>query len=59
MIESEGTYCAIERGLSEQIRSIAKRKGVSPDTLVNLWIQEKIQEQLSQSESIQSPGKTR
>ena len=44
-IESERTYCAIEKDLSEKVHSIAKQKGVSPDTLINLWIQEKIQEQ--------------
>jgi len=47
-IESEMTYCAIEKDLSEKVHSIAKEKGISPDTLINLWIQEKIQEQLSQ-----------
>ena len=47
-IESERTYCAIEKDLSEKVNSIAKAKGVSPDTLINLWIQEKIQEQLPQ-----------
>jgi hypothetical protein len=47
-VESEITYCAVERGLSEKVRSIAKRQGVSADTLINLWIQEKIQEMSSQ-----------
>jgi hypothetical protein len=45
-IESERTYCTIEKDLSEKVHSIAKEKGVSPETLINLWIQEKIQEQL-------------
>lgn len=44
-IESERTYCAIEKDLSEKVQSIAREKGVSPDTLINLWIQEKVQEQ--------------
>jgi hypothetical protein len=43
-IETEATYCAIEKSLSEKVQSIAKKKGVSSDTLVNLWIQQKIQE---------------
>ena len=30
-------------GLSETIRREAKERGVSPHTLVNLWLQEKIQ----------------
>ena len=41
-IESEVTYVAIERDLSEKIRTMASRRGVSADTLVNLWIQEKL-----------------
>ena len=44
-IQSEATYCAIEKSLSERVMSIAKKKGVSSDTLVNLWIQQKLQEQ--------------
>jgi len=43
-IETEATYCAIEKSLSEKVQSIAKKKGVSSDTLVNLWTQQKIQE---------------
>jgi hypothetical protein len=46
VIESERTYCAIEKDLSEKVHSLARKKGVSSDTLINLWIQEKIQEQL-------------
>jgi len=41
-IESEVTYVAIDRELSEKIRTMATRRGVSADTLVNLWIQEKL-----------------
>jgi hypothetical protein len=45
-IETEATYCAIEKTLSEKVQSIAKKKGVSSDTLVNLWIQQKLQDQV-------------
>jgi hypothetical protein len=44
-IETEATYYAIEKSLSEKVQSIAKKKGVSSDTLINLWIQQKLQEQ--------------
>lgn len=44
-IESETTYYALDKNLSGQIQSIARRRGVSADTLVNLWVQEKLQEQ--------------
>jgi len=43
-IESEITYYALDKKLSEQIQAIAQKRGVSADTLVNLWIQEKLQE---------------
>jgi hypothetical protein len=46
-IESEVVYFAIEKNLSKQVQSIAEKQGVSSDTLVNLWIQQKIQEKLS------------
>lgn len=44
-IESEVTYYAVDKMLSEKIQAVAKKRGVSVDTLINLWIQEKIQEQ--------------
>ena len=36
-IQSEVTYFAVEKQLSEKIKSFARRRGVSPDTLLNLW----------------------
>ena len=47
-IESETIYYPIEKSLSEKIQSIAKRQGVSSDTLINLWVQQKVQEQIFQ-----------
>lgn len=44
-IESEITYYAMDKILSEQIQSIALRRGITANTLVNLWVQEKIQKQ--------------
>jgi hypothetical protein len=44
-IESEVTYYAVDRMLSEKIQAIAQKRGVTPDTLINLWVQEKLQEQ--------------
>jgi hypothetical protein len=46
-IQSEVTYYAVDKELSAKIRVIAKRRGVSTDTLLNLWLQEKLQEQKS------------
>jgi hypothetical protein len=45
--EPEATYYPVERNLSEKIQSVAKKQGVSSDTLVNLWLQQKIKEQRS------------
>jgi len=45
-IGSEVIYYAVDKMLSEKIRTIAQKRGVSPDTLVNLWVQEKLQEQI-------------
>jgi hypothetical protein len=43
--EPEATYYPIERDLSEKIQSVARKQGVSSDTLVNLWLAQKIKEQ--------------
>jgi len=42
-LESEESLYAIEKGLSKTIRRAARERGVSPHTLINLWLQEKIQ----------------
>jgi len=47
-IESEVIYYPIKKNLSEKIQSIAKKQGVSSDTLINLWVQQKVQEQMFQ-----------
>ncbi|MCX7014750.1 MAG: CopG family antitoxin [Candidatus Sumerlaeota bacterium] len=44
-IDSERVYYAVEKGLAEQVRAIAKTRGVSSDTLVNLWIQQNLHDQ--------------
>jgi hypothetical protein len=43
--EPEAIYYPIEKDLSEQIQSVARKQGVSSDTLVNLWLGQKIKEQ--------------
>ncbi len=44
-IQSEVTYYALDKALSASIRSIAEQRGVSAETLLNLWVQEKLQEE--------------
>ena len=43
--EPEATYYPVERDLSAKIQLVAKKQGVSSDTLVNLWLEQKIKEQ--------------
>jgi hypothetical protein len=43
-IQSEVTYFAVDKMLSDRIHAIAKEHGIAADTLLNLWIQEKLQE---------------
>ena len=44
-IKSELTYYAVDRTLSEKLQVLAQKRGVTADTLINLWVQEKLQEQ--------------
>ncbi len=46
-IESQTTYFPVETNLSTKLAAVAKRHGVSPETLLNLWIQEKTAEELA------------
>jgi hypothetical protein len=41
-IRSEVTYYALESTLSLEVRALAERRGVAPETLLNLWVQEKL-----------------
>ncbi len=44
-IQSEVRYYPLERTLAASVAEIARQSGVSAETLLNLWIQEKLQEQ--------------
>lgn len=44
-IHSETTYYPLDKRLSEKIHSVAQKRGIAADTLLNLWVQEKLQEQ--------------
>jgi len=46
-IQSEVTYYPLDITLAAEVYSVAKRRGVSPETLLNLWVQEKLQEALA------------
>ena len=44
-LQSEVNYSPIDSALSDKIRDLAKLHGVSPQTLLNLWVQERLQEE--------------
>ncbi len=44
-LKSDVFYYAVETSLSSKLRSIAERRGVSAETLVNLWLQEKVNQE--------------
>lgn len=41
-LRSEVTYYALDSTLSTEVRALAERRGVAPETLLNLWVQEKL-----------------
>jgi hypothetical protein len=44
-IQSETTYYALDRQLSQRLAKVAEEQGVSAETLLNTWVQEKLLEQ--------------
>ena len=47
VLEPEVTYYPVEKDLSEKIQLEARKQGVPSDTLVNLWLEQKIKERRS------------
>lgn len=43
-IQSEARYYALDSELSAKVEEVAWQRGVSVETLLNLWVQEKLQE---------------
>jgi hypothetical protein len=41
-IQSQTRYYPVDRQLSLKMRKAAKKRGITEETLLNLWIQEKI-----------------
>ncbi len=44
-LKSDVFYYAVEISLSSKLHRIAERRGVSAETLVNLWLQEKVNQE--------------
>ena len=43
-IQSEITYYAVAPNLAHKLRALAQQQGISGETLLNLWVQEKVLE---------------
>jgi len=46
-IRFAATYYPLEKSLAAQLRSIAEQHGVSAETLLNLWVREKVTQEES------------
>jgi hypothetical protein len=44
-LQSDVFYYAVETSLSSKVNSIAEKRGVSAETLINLWLQEKVNQE--------------
>jgi hypothetical protein len=44
-IQSEKMYYPLERDLANEITRIAQMRGIAAETLINLWVKEKLLEQ--------------
>jgi hypothetical protein len=44
-VQSSSLYFPIDRALAEKVRSVATSRGVSTETLLNRWLQEKVAEE--------------
>jgi len=42
-IDSEKIYFALDRELSQKLESVAREHGISPGTLINLWVKENLE----------------
>ena len=43
-VKSETVFLAVDMKLAGEVETVARKRGVSADTLINLWIQEKLRE---------------
>ena len=48
-LQSDVFYYAVETSLSSKLRSIAEKRGVSAETLVNMWLQERINQEVTKN----------
>ncbi|MGC2237058.1 MAG: CopG family antitoxin [Pyrinomonadaceae bacterium] len=48
-LESDVFYYAVETSLSSKLHTIAEKKGVSTETLVNLWLEERANQEAAKN----------
>jgi len=48
-LESDVFYYAVETSLSSKLHTIAEKKGVSAETLVNLWLEERVNQEATKN----------
>ncbi|MCY7346765.1 MAG: BrnA antitoxin family protein [Pyrinomonadaceae bacterium] len=48
-LQSDVFYYAVETSLSSKLHTIAERRGVSAETLLNLWLQEKMNQEVTKN----------
>ncbi len=46
-LQSEVTYYALEKHLAQMLSQAAEERGVSAETLLNMWVQEKLWDRTS------------
>jgi hypothetical protein len=44
VLEPEATYYPVEKNLAEKIQSVARKQRVRSDTLINRWLDQKLEE---------------
>lgn len=44
-IKRQVTYFTLEQTLSQRLRALARERGISSETLLNLWVQEKMMQE--------------
>jgi hypothetical protein len=45
-IQSQRRYYSLDKLLSMKLRSIARSRGISEETLLNIWVQEKVSQNI-------------
>jgi len=51
-LNSSKVYCAVSKDLITQLRNQARQQGVSTETLINLWLKEKVIEKAKVKEQL-------